>query len=117
MHSAGKGRLCIPGPIGSGTLASSLGLDLSALRDYVKERHDNGQVLTVRQSKTVCSLCSIGCGLIYSTDEAAVEILCIEGDPDHPSNLGAICGELAKFLGLSADLSGLPIRPECPSLR
>jgi formate dehydrogenase major subunit len=44
------------------------------------------------QTTSVCCYCSVGCGLICSTDTSG-KIINIEGDPDHPINEGTLCSK------------------------
>lgn len=39
--------------------------------------------------KTTCPYCGVGCGINAQTDNGAIEVL--EGDKDHPANLGRLC--------------------------
>lgn len=40
---------------------------------------------------SVCGLCSVGCGIIYSVSNG--QLINIEGDPDHPINRGTLCAK------------------------
>jgi formate dehydrogenase major subunit len=45
-----------------------------------------------KQTTSVCCYCSVGCGLIASTDkDGKGRVVNIEGDPDHPISEGALC--------------------------
>jgi len=45
-----------------------------------------------KQTTSVCCYCSVGCGLIASTDkDGQGKVVNIEGDPDHPISEGALC--------------------------
>lgn len=58
------------------------------------------QLMKLRKGKettTICSYCSVGCGLIVSTDEALKRAINVEGDPDHPINEGALCAKGASI--------------------
>ncbi|GAJ08322.1 unnamed protein product, partial [marine sediment metagenome] len=39
--------------------------------------------------KTVCSMCYCGCGVLAHVKDG--KVIKIKGDPDHPSNKGALC--------------------------
>ncbi|GAB7078915.1 formate dehydrogenase-N subunit alpha [Megalodesulfovibrio paquesii] len=54
-----------------------------------------------KQSTSVCCYCSVGCGLIVSTDEKTGRAVNIEGDPDHPINEGALCAKGASLFQLA----------------
>lgn len=56
----------------------------------------HAQLMTLRKGKettSVCCYCSVGCGLIVTTDEKTGRAINIEGDPDHPINEGALCAK------------------------
>ncbi len=54
-----------------------------------------------RQSTSVCCYCSVGCGLIVSTDkDGAGKVVNIEGDPDHPISEGSLCPKGASHFQL-----------------
>jgi len=42
-----------------------------------------------RESTTICPYCGVGCGLIVSSRDG--KVINVEGDPDHPINLGTLC--------------------------
>lgn len=45
-----------------------------------------------KQTTSVCCYCSVGCGLIASTDkDGQGKVVNIEGDPDHPISEGSLC--------------------------
>lgn len=44
-----------------------------------------------KESTTICPYCGVGCGLIVSTRGG--KIINIEGDPDHPINMGSLCSK------------------------
>jgi anaerobic selenocysteine-containing dehydrogenase len=43
----------------------------------------------VKEAATVCCYCSVGCGAIVTTYQDGT--IKIQGDPDHPVSLGALC--------------------------
>jgi formate dehydrogenase major subunit len=59
------------------------------------------RIRTAKQTTTICCYCSVGCGLICSTDRLTGKIINIEGDPDHPINEGSLCAKGAGLFGLS----------------
>lgn len=74
-----------------------LGFDLAPTTAHAK-------LLELRKGKettTVCCYCSVGCGLIVTTDEKTKRAINIEGDPDHPINEGALCAKGASIFQLS----------------
>lgn len=48
---------------------------------------------------TICSFCSVGCGLMVHT--SSNNIINIEGDPDHPINRGSLCSKGAASYQIS----------------
>ena len=45
----------------------------------------------VKETSTICCYCGVGCGAIVAAYEDG--IIKIEGDPDHPINMGALCSK------------------------
>ena len=43
----------------------------------------------MRESKTTCCYCGVGCGVIVESD--GEKITGVRGDPDHPANFGRLC--------------------------
>jgi len=93
--------LSMSGTIGSGVALSSLGLDLTALKAHAAELNKTDRIRTAKQSATTCCYCSVGCGMICSTDKLTGKIFNIEGDPDHPINEGSLCSKGAGIFGLT----------------
>jgi len=84
--------------VGSGALVgglalSSLGIDLGPVMAYAEEMKKIDMVKSAKQTTSVCCYCSVGCGLICSTDTKTGKIINIEGDPDHPVNEGTLCAK------------------------
>ena len=55
----------------------------------------------MKQIKTTCPYCGVGCGVIASVDAAGA--VSIKGDPEHPANFGRLCSKgsaLAETLAL-----------------
>lgn len=52
----------------------------------------------VTESVNICCYCSGGCGTICSTRNG--ELINLEGDPDHPVNMGGLCPKGAAMWGL-----------------
>lgn len=64
----------------------------------------HAQLINLRKGKettSVCCYCSVGCGLIVTTDEKTKRAINIEGDPDHPINEGALCAKGAAHFQLA----------------
>lgn len=80
--------LKIAGATTAVTAFGGLGFDL-------RPAYAQGQAAKLKftkQSTSVCCYCSVGCGLICSTDkDGKGRVVNIEGDPDHPINEGALC--------------------------
>lgn len=45
----------------------------------------------MKEIKTICPYCGVGCGLLASTDGS--HITRVRGDPNHPANFGKICAK------------------------
>jgi formate dehydrogenase major subunit len=93
--------------VGSGALVgglalSSLGIDLSSVIAYAEEMKKIDKVKSAKQTTSVCCYCSVGCGLICSTDTKTGKIINIEGDPEHPVNEGTLCAKGAAIYQTSA---------------
>ena len=84
---AGSGALI------GGLALSSLGIDLSPVIAYAEEMKKIDKVKSARQTTSVCCYCSVGCGLICSTDAKTGNIINIEGDPEHPVSEGTLCAK------------------------
>jgi assimilatory nitrate reductase catalytic subunit len=54
----------------------------------------------IRESKTTCCYCGVGCGVIVETD--GEKVTGVRGDPDHPANFGRLCTK-GSTLHLTAD--------------
>jgi formate dehydrogenase major subunit len=94
--------LAISGALGAGLAFSSLGLNMGPAKAFAAELKMD-KMKTAKQSTTICSYCAVGCGLICSTDTKAKKIINIEGDPDHPTNEGALCAKGAALFQTSAN--------------
>lgn len=87
--------------LGAGLVLSGLGLDMSPVIAWATDMKKIDALKKAKQSTTVCCYCSVGCGLICSTDTATKKIIHIEGDPEHPINEGTLCAKGASFMQLS----------------
>jgi assimilatory nitrate reductase catalytic subunit len=56
----------------------------------------------LREVKTTCCYCGVGCGVIAQTD--GDQVVGVRGDPDHPANFGRLCTK-----GSSLHLSARPL--------
>jgi formate dehydrogenase major subunit len=93
--------LVISGAVGAGVALSSLGVDLGPVKAYADELKIE-KMKTAKNTTSVCCYCSVGCGLIVSTDTKEGKIINIEGDPDHPINEGALCAKGASIFQTTA---------------
>ncbi len=88
--------------LGTGLLLGGLGLDLGPIQAFASDVKKIDALKTAVQSTTICCYCSVGCGLICSTDKASGKIFNIEGDPEHPINEGSLCAKGAGLFQVSA---------------
>ena len=73
-----------------GVTFGGLGFDLSSIKAHAQEF----KLVNVRESKTICPYCSVGCGAIVHTRlDGDKRTLNIEGDPDHVINRGTLCSK------------------------
>jgi formate dehydrogenase major subunit len=75
----------------AGALVSPLGFDLSpALADARRFK-----IARTLETRSICPYCSVSCGVIVHTRgdgrNTRRELVHIEGDADHPVNLGTLC--------------------------
>jgi formate dehydrogenase major subunit len=52
-----------------------------------------GKLKSAKLTTSICPYCGVGCGLVCATDTKSGTIINIEGDPDHPINLGSLCAK------------------------
>ncbi|GAX89954.1 formate dehydrogenase [Effusibacillus lacus] len=71
------------------TVASIGGLDVKPVQARVNSIKLNAK--KGKQYPSVCPYCSVGCGMIITSDEKTGQIINIEGNPDSPVNLGSLC--------------------------
>jgi len=90
------------GALVGGLALSSLGIDLSPVIAYAEERKKIGEVKSAKQTTSICCYCSVGCGLICSTDTTTGKIINIEGDPEHPVSEGTLCAKGAAIFETTA---------------
>jgi len=62
----------------------------------------------VKQIKTTCPYCGVGCGVLAAVD--AQGVLSVTGDPDHPANYGRLCSK-GSALAETVDLHGRMLLP------
>jgi len=87
MEISRRSFLAATGATGTGALLGFLGLNLRPSVAYAaRTRLKRG-----RPSTTICPYCAVGCGAIV--EEVDGKVVNIEGDPDHPINLGTLCSK------------------------
>ncbi len=84
--------LVISGLAGAGVALSSLGLDMGPAKAYADQLKID-KMKTAKNTTSICPYCSVGCGLIVSTDPKTGKVINIEGDSDHPINEGTLCSK------------------------
>ncbi len=67
----------------------------------------------MRDVKTTCPYCGVGCGVIATAEKFAEgeRITAVRGDPDHPANYGRLCTK-GSTLHLTTTLYGRALHPE-----
>ncbi len=93
--------LVISGVVGAGAALPSLGIDLGPVKAYADDLKID-KMKSAKYTTSICPYCSVGCGLIVSTDTKAGKIINIEGDPDHPTNEGSLCAKGASVFQTTA---------------
>ena len=87
--------------LGAGLALSGLGISLAPVQTWARDMEKINALKEARQTTTICCYCSVGCGLICSTDKATGKIMNIEGDPEHPINEGSLCAKGAGLFQVS----------------
>lgn len=87
MNVTRRDFMKISGVTVAGATLSQLGFDLTPVHAYATELRIKG----AKETTTVCCYCSVGCGQIVHTSGG--KIINIEGDPDQPTNEGALCAK------------------------
>lgn len=82
----------VSGLIGAGVALSNLGVDMGPVKAFAADLKID-KMKTAKATTSVCAYCSVGCGLVVSTDSKTGKIINIEGDSDHPINEGALCAK------------------------
>jgi formate dehydrogenase major subunit len=86
--SSRRDFLKISGVAAAGLTLSQLGFDLLPVQAYAAELRIKG----AKETPTICCYCSVGCGILVSTDKKG-KVINAEGDPDHPISEGALCAK------------------------
>ncbi len=79
----------ISGSSAIGIALGKLGFDLSPAYSYASELRKN--LKTAKETVTICPYCAVGCGAIVHASGSRV--INIEGDPEHPINMGTLCSK------------------------
>lgn len=84
----------------SGAFAAiaAVGFDVTPVNAQVKGLRIKSAFIT----PTICPYCSAGCGLIVHTDGKMGNVLYVEGDPDHPVNMGGACSKGASVFQINS---------------
>ncbi len=77
-----------------GVAVSVLGFDLTPALAEVREL----KIARTTETRSTCPYCAVGCGVIIHTlgdksGNVKPAVVHIEGDPDHPTNRGALCSK------------------------
>jgi formate dehydrogenase major subunit len=84
--------LRISGVAAAGLTLSQLGFDLTLAQVYAAELRTALRIKGAKETPTICCYCSVGCGILVSTDTKG-KVINAEGDPDHPISEGALCAK------------------------
>ncbi len=82
--------LKISGVTATSLALSRLGFDLTPALVYAAELRTELRIKGAKETPTICCYCSVGCGILVSTDQKG-KVINAEGDPDHPISEGALC--------------------------
>lgn len=85
---------------GGGLALTSIGLKSANVNAKMDDEGRMGGILNGTKTTSVCCYCSVGCGLVCTTDNQG-KILNIEGDPEHPINQGTLCSKGAALFQLA----------------
>jgi len=87
--------------VAGGLTLASLGIDASSAKAYAMDMTRANKVSSATQTTSICSYCSVGCGVICYTN-ADGKIIHVDGDPDHPISEGTLCPKGANIYETSA---------------
>jgi formate dehydrogenase major subunit len=87
--------------VAGGMSLASLGICIKPVRVHAKTLGKADKLKSATQTTSTCCYCSVGCGLICSTDETG-RVFNIEGDADHPINEGTLCAKGANIMQTTA---------------
>ncbi len=89
--------LSAAGTTGAASALGFLGLDLGPSVAYAGSATARKGSVT----STICPFCAVGCGMLVTAADG--EVLSVEGDPDHPVNLGALCSKGAALVQMAGN--------------
>lgn len=81
--------LKLSGATALGVAVGGLGFNLFPIEAYAEELRKN--LKSAKESTTICPYCAVGCGAIVHSNGG--KVINIEGDPDHPINMGSLCSK------------------------
>jgi len=81
--------LKLSGATALGVAVGGLGFDLLPIEAHAEELRKN--LKSAKESTTICPYCAVGCGAIVH--QSGGKVINIEGDPDHPINMGSLCSK------------------------
>ena len=87
MGISRRGFFKLAGATAAGGLLSKGLFDFGPTRAYAQKLRKSW----AKESTTICPYCAVGCGAIVAASRG--KVINIEGDPDHPINLGALCSK------------------------
>jgi formate dehydrogenase major subunit len=86
---------------GAAVAASGIGISLKPVSAYAQPL----KIKYAKQTTTICPYCSVGCGIIVSTQNG--KVVNTEGDPDHPISKGSLCSKGGSIYQLSVNKNRL----------
>ncbi len=90
MQITRRGFLKLSGATAIGATLAQFGLTLTGCGPAEIEAPEL-RIRYATESTTICPYCAVGCGQIVAVEDG--KVINIEGDPDHPINLGALCSK------------------------
>lgn len=90
MNVTRRDFLRVSGIAAAGATLGQLGFDLTPAQLHAAELRTELRIKGAKDTPTVCCYCSVGCGILVSTDKSG-RVINAEGDPDHPISEGALC--------------------------
>ncbi len=101
MELSRRGFLKLTGASFGAAAFTNFGFDLGATAIAAEKI----RIARAKEAPTICPYCSCGCGAIVSSEHG--HPINIEGDPDHPINLGSLCAKGASMFQVAADTAKL----------